>query len=156
MDRLALRTLLIVGAIATSNAVAKDEKVSLDLHYTCLNSAVAGLEWHSSRWTPTRYNSLGQFQLEIKITDDDATADEPKHQTIHFLRNGDSGNDRCAAEYHPGMFDTLLVCTDAAIASTYIFSQSVERGSMSHLLGAIGTEDRRDSLVVMPFTCQKS
>ena len=142
-------TMVTVGVLAKD---AKDkDKVISDSHYLCLNTAAAGLNWTDGKWVATTFHPLGEFQLEIEI-DETTFSDGSKHQFIHFTRNGDSGHRQCGME-----MTTLSFIEPHCFQSgeTITFSEEESRGGISKLLGSTGSETERDSLVVMPFTCQK-
>lgn len=148
--------MLALLMLTFGSAVAKEnDKITLDLHYLCLNTVAAGLNWSSGKWVQANYHPLGQFQLEIMIIDT-VFSDGSKHEFIHFTRNGDSGNSHCGNE-RSGMGALLfgeLSCSETG--ETIIFSQEESRGGISSLLGSESSGDERDSLMVAPFTCQKT
>jgi hypothetical protein len=149
-----MRNLILALLILTiGSAVAKDDKdkIITDLHYLCLNTIVAGLNWTGGKWIEATFHPLGQFQLGIFIAET-TFSDGSKRQFIHFTRDGDSEHSHCGAELLSFSVDGW-VCERAG--ETIIYSEEQSRGGISRILGSTSTEDSKDSLVVIPFTCQK-
>lgn len=149
----AMKTLILILLMLTiSSAVAKDkDRIVSDSLYLCLNTAAAGLNWSGGKWVEASFHPLGEFQLDIEI-DETVFPDGSKHQFIHFTRNGDSGKSHCGMEMTPLLLDDPHCFQFGA---TITFSKEELRGGISMLLGSTGTGDTRDSLLVIPFTCQR-
>jgi len=148
-----MKALLLVSLILSAGSVAAKEqdKVIRHLHYLCLNTIAAGLNWTGGKWVAGTFPAFGEFQLEIEI-DEVVFSEGSKHQFIHFTRDGDSGHSHCGAEMVPSL-DPGWTCTQ--IGETIVFSEEGSRGGISYLLGSESDAASRDSLVVAPFTCQK-
>jgi hypothetical protein len=149
-----MKHLILTFLVLTiGSAIAKDrDSITLDDHYLCLNTAAAGLSWKGEQWIPASFHAMGEFQLEVMVIHSVFT-NGSEHDFIHFTTNGDSGmNSHCGMEMTPTLLDDPH-CFQGG--KTITFNKGILKGGISMLLGSTGSDDSRDSLVVMPFTCQK-
>ena len=73
-------------------------------------------------------------------------------QWLHFQRKSSAGDEHCGTIYNRFTFDTLD--SSMYIGETFVFSKKTGRGAVSYALGATDASDNRDSVYIMPFTCQ--
>lgn len=125
---------LIIFFISTS--------VLADGQYACVSSDAAGLNWEGGSWRVSKFkavNSLlsikgGGSKVEYKATDDNTPT--TLNCTLTDL--------------------DFLKCSSDMTAVNIVFNEKSLRGGVSGLFGSLsGNSKYKDSLYVMPITCQK-
>ncbi len=157
----ALAVLLSVNAFAhaapkpakapASAAVAPDpdEKPKLVRSdtYACVPAAnPQGFNWDGHRWTPVGFKPEEPFTLNV------AVIQSGLQQYLHFQRKSSSEDSHCGTAYNPWI-ESVDSCS--TVGETTVFSSKTASGAISRSLGATDGGESRDSVYIMPFTCQK-
>ena len=115
--------------------------------YACIPASnPQGMDWKDGRWQPTTFKEIPRFTLQVTVI-------EVGEKTfLHFTRKSSAGDDHCGTLYNPFAFDGADSCT--SVGATTVFSTATGRGAISYALGATSAGESRDSVNIMPFTCQ--
>ncbi len=158
-----MRILLVLAAMLAANAhaapkpakapasaaSAPDEtpKLVRSDTYACIPAAnPQGFNWDGHRWVPVGFKPEEPFTLNV------AVIQSGWQQFIHFQRKSSAGDDHCGTSYN-SWFDTVDSCS--TVGETIVFSSKTASGAISRALGAADGGESRDSVYIMPFTCQK-
>ena len=121
--------------LATSGSIAQT--------FACQFVASGGLDWKSSRWVATEFNSREPFFF--KITPNDGMNSFKGDDSLERLPLN------CDQEARK-----LKIHSCSTAAGVYVyFWEITQRGAISRLFGSAMEKDERDSLTVSPFICQK-
>lgn len=138
------------AAFSGGTACADDAKILRHELYACVpDSPAAGLRWQDGRWESTRFRVPDKFTLEVMVIKDS----EPI-PFIHMTRKDSEGEHHCGGVQN--LTDNLFgVDSCSSSGETIVFSKKPMRGGVSNLLGSTSSSaTERDSLAVMPFSCQ--
>lgn len=137
-------------AVAFQTAALAQTKSTV---YACTNEAAAGLNWNSSRWVTASFKPAGKFLMTVHREPDKVLL-EVKGDNLNLNCRVDSNlDDNPFAQGIDGMVG-LRNCVNI-VGEAVRFSEKEERGVISYLHGGTDSGAQRDSLVIMPFVCQK-
>jgi hypothetical protein len=113
--------------------------------YACQDTNSAGLEWASGRWKTTDYFAEKKFFL--KIEENRLTVDSVKSLGGLGVRT------TCGSGYKTVEHGVIFYCSD--YSDMILFNPSTGTGSRSGLFGSVVSGQKRDSVFVVTFVCQK-
>jgi hypothetical protein len=128
--------------IATLVILFISTSVLADGQYACVSSDAAGLNWEDGSWKVSKFKDVNSL-LSIKGSGSKVeykAADSNSPDTLNCtLTDLD-----------------FLKCSSDMTALNIVFNEKSLRGGVSGLLGSLsGNPKYKDSLYVMPITCQK-
>ena len=133
--RLLVGVLMIIEVWVNGVSVSQAKEI-----FACLDEAAAGLHYSGGKWRPTGFETK-KFILTI---DGD-----------HYATQGTDVNVPLSLTHCESIrIGGFLQCVDGT-GGSLLFSLIELRGSRADLLGGILTTEKRDSLGVFAFNCQK-
>jgi len=139
------------GAGKTAPKLQKNDKILSDVTYACLGNSAAGLNWDGSQWQATRFQPYEKFLMTVT----EIQSKSLNKKFILFVLKGDAVQKDCEAELDEAkaFVEGAQQCLQNGM--TVYFVPANGRGGVSYLLGSSSTVGSRDSLSVMPFTCER-
>jgi hypothetical protein len=113
--------------------------------YACQFLKDGGLHWSGSDWVLRGFNTDPHFFLKTA-----GTRVTPESAALA------SGSPSLVMHCHESVQSrpNLAVCINGA-GRALVFDSGSSKGAFSSMIGSTGNGDKRDSLSVAPFTCQK-
>ena len=157
MDKLALVVALLAlnahaatkppkQAASAASALASEPTMIRSDMYACVPATTPqGFNWDGQRWVPTGFKEVEKFTLNVAVLKDG------DQEFLHMLIKNSQGENHCGTLWNWSL-DGLDACSK--FGETIVFSKKTSSGAISYVGGATSTETSRDSVTVMPFTCQ--
>lgn len=132
----------MMKTIATLFILFMSTSVLADGQYACVSSDVGGLNWESGSWKVSQFKSV--------------------HSLLSIKGGGRKAEYKAADDRLPSALNCSLTdldflkCSSDMTAINIVFNEKSLRGGISALFGSLsGDAKYKDSLYVMPITCQK-